>query len=129
MVQSEPPAPTEAPPKLAATPAGVTLGPLSLIANGAARNFVLQIGERFFHGFVVRRGGEAFGYVDRCPHMGLPLAQVLDDYLTPDASLIACSWHGALFEPDTGLCVGGPCAGARLTPWPVAVIDGMLRTA
>jgi nitrite reductase/ring-hydroxylating ferredoxin subunit len=31
---------------------------------------------------VVRRGEAAFGYVDRCPHAGLPLAQVLDRYLT-----------------------------------------------
>ncbi|CAN5236344.1 Rieske (2Fe-2S) protein [soil metagenome] len=128
-METEPAAPAEAPLKLTATPAGVTLGPLTLIADGAARNFVLQIGERFFHGFVVRRGDAAFGYVDRCPHMGLPLAQTLDAYLSPDASLIACSWHGALFEPQTGLCVGGPCAGARLTPWPVVVADGVLTTA
>ena len=128
-MDDEPAGEPEAPAKLFATPAGVTLGRLSLIADGAARNFVLQIGERFFHGFVVRRGDEAFGYVDRCPHMGLPLAQTLDAYLTPDASLIACSWHGALFEPRTGLCVGGPCAGARLASWPVTVTDGMLKTA
>ena len=70
-----------------------------------------------------------FGYVDRCPHMGLPLAQRLDDYLTPDGSLIACSWHSALFEPDTGACVGGPCVGARLTSWPVTVADGRIVTA
>ena len=107
----------------------MTLGPLSLIADGAARNFVLQIGERFFRGFVVRRGDAVFGYVDRCPHAGLPLAQKLDDYLTPDGALIACSWHGALFEPESGACVGGPCVGAALTPWPVTVKDRVLKTA
>jgi nitrite reductase/ring-hydroxylating ferredoxin subunit len=111
------------------TPAGVKLGPLELIADGKARNFVLQIGEAYFHGFVVRRGAEAQGYVDRCPHAGLPLAQQLDAYLTPDGDLIACSWHGALFDIDSGACVGGPCVGASLTPWPVTVVDGWLRTA
>ena len=60
--------------------------------------------------------------------MGLPLAQKLDDYLTPDGDLIACSWHGALFRPRDGLCVGGPCGGASLTPWPVAVSGGIVRT-
>jgi nitrite reductase/ring-hydroxylating ferredoxin subunit len=54
---------------------------------------------------------------------------VLDDYLTPRGDLIACSWHSALFEIDSGACVGGPCGGTRLTPWPVAVVDGMIVTA
>ena len=120
----------ETPPaRLFSTPAGVKLGPLELIADGAARNFVLQIGEGFFHGFVVRRGEQVRGYVDRCPHAGLPLAQKLDDYLTPAGDLIACSWHGALFDTDSGACVGGPCSGAALRPWPVALIDGWIRTA
>ena len=115
--------------RLSATPAGVVLGPLAAIADGAARNYVLQLRAGRFHGCVVRRGERAWGYVDRCPHMGLPLAQRLDDYLTPDGSLIACSWHSALFEPETGVCVGGPCAGTRLTAWPVTVADGQIVTA
>jgi nitrite reductase/ring-hydroxylating ferredoxin subunit len=82
-----------------------------------------------FHGFVVRRGDAVHGYVDRCPHMGLPLAQQLDAYLTPDGGLIACSWHGAVFEVEGGRCVGGPCAGTALAPWPVAVREGMIVTA
>ena len=116
------------PERLAATPAGVALGPLTLIADGAARNFVLQMRAGRFHGFVVRRGDAVFGYVDRCPHMGLPLAQELDAYLTPDGGTIACSWHSALFRIEDGVCVGGPCGGQRLTPWPVAVVDGTIVT-
>jgi len=115
--------------RLFATPAGVRLGPLDQIADGAARGFVLQMRAGRFHGFVVRRGGEAFGYVDRCPHMGVPLAQRLDDYLTDSGEWIACSWHGALFEVDSGTCVGGPCTGNRLTAWPVRVESGTLVTA
>lgn len=115
--------------RLNATPAGVTLARLDTIADGAARNFVLQMKAGRFHGFVIRQGATVAGYVDRCPHMGLPLAQVLDAYLSPDKALIACSWHGALFAIDDGRCVGGPCTGARLTPWPVTVIDGAIVTA
>lgn len=111
------------------TRAGINLGPLDLIADGAARNYVLQIGANRFHGFVVRRGETAFGYVDRCPHAGLPLAQQLDQYLTPDGGMIACSWHGAVFAIEDGACLGGPCAGGRLTPWPVRVEDGRITTA
>lgn len=108
---------------------GINLGPLDLIADGRARNYVLQIGEKRFHGFVVRRGEAVFGYVDRCPHQGLPLAQTLDQYLTPAGDLIACAWHGAVFTVEEGACVGGPCVGARLSPWPVEAREGWIVTA
>ncbi|OGN43546.1 MAG: 2Fe-2S ferredoxin [Caulobacterales bacterium RIFCSPHIGHO2_01_FULL_70_19] len=111
------------------TPPGVSLCAETDIADPGARAFVLQIGDAFFHGFVVRKGGAVAGYVDRCPHQGFPLAIELDRYLTPDGSLILCGWHGAVFEPLTGECVGGPCAGGRLTVWPVESAGGVIRTA
>jgi len=116
-------------PWLGATPAGIRLGPIDLIADGGSRNFVIELRAGRFHGFVVRRGAKVYGYVDRCPHMGMPLAHGLDDYLSPDGHLIECDWHGALFDIASGTCVGGPCAGAALTRWPVAVVDGQLTTA
>ena len=111
------------------TPAGVPLCAEADIADPGSRGFVLQIGEAYFHGFVVRKDGEVAGFVDRCPHQGFPLAIELDRYLTPDGSLLLCGWHGAVFEPLSGLCVGGPCAGARLSPWPVVASGGVIRTA
>jgi nitrite reductase/ring-hydroxylating ferredoxin subunit len=115
--------------RLTATPAGVSLGPLALIPDNTARNFVLELRAGRFHGFVVRKGESVHGYVDICAHMALPLAQELDQYLTPDAGLIQCSWHGALYRIDDGLCVGGPCVGARLQRWPVRLENGMIVTA
>jgi nitrite reductase/ring-hydroxylating ferredoxin subunit len=94
-----------------------------------ARNFVVKVGEAFFHGFAVRRGGVAFGYVDQCPHAGLPLARQLDSYLSTDHAYIACAWHGALFAIEDGRCVGGPCVGAALQSWLLSVEDGWLMTA
>lgn len=114
--------------RLTSTPAGVTLGAVDIVADGAARGFVLEIGGRRFHGFVVRRGEAIHGYVDRCPHMGVPLARELDAYLSPLSAHIACGWHGALFRIDDGTCVGGPCMGAKLIGWPVVARDGMLVT-
>lgn len=115
--------------RLGRTPAGVRLCSAGDVADGGARNFVLQLRAGRFHGFVVREGGDAFGYVDRCPHAGLPLAQKLDDYLTPDGGLIACSWHGALFRKQDGRCVGGPCAGQSLDVWPVRIDGDWIVTA
>ena len=102
---------------------------LADIADGTARGFVLEMRAGRFHGFVVRQGEEVHGYVDRCPHHGLPLAQKLDEYLSPSGDLIACGWHGALFRIADGNCVGGPCQGQRLKGWPVTVADGEIRTA
>jgi nitrite reductase/ring-hydroxylating ferredoxin subunit len=115
--------------RLVETPPGITLGPLDLIADGKARNFVIQMKAGRFHGFIVRKGDKVFGYRDRCPHMGLPLAQELDNYLSSGDELILCSWHGALFDIESGHCLGGPCAGTGLTPWPVTVTDKMVKTA
>lgn len=109
------------PPRLSSTPAGIRLGRLDLIAEGAARSFVVQLPAGRFHGFVVRSHGAVTGYVDRCPHAGLPLARILDDYLVADGALIHCSWHGALFDVSDGRCIAGPCKGAALSPWPVEV--------
>jgi nitrite reductase/ring-hydroxylating ferredoxin subunit len=115
--------------RLVGTPPGIGLGPLDLIGDGKARNFVVQMKAGRFHGFVVRKGDRVFGYCDRCPHMGLPLAQELDKYLSSGGELIMCSWHGALFDIESGRCLGGPCVGAGLTPWPVVVSDGVIVTA
>lgn len=115
--------------RILATPPGIRLVRLAELADPGARNLVLQMRAGRFHGFVVRRGEAVFGYGDRCPHAGLPLAQKLDDYLTPAGDMIACSWHGALFAIDDGRCLGGPCGGGALPPWPVAIVDGWVTTA
>ena len=36
-------------------------------------------------------------------------------------TLIQCSNHMALFEPDTGECVSGPCVGSTLTRLPARI--------
>jgi nitrite reductase/ring-hydroxylating ferredoxin subunit len=110
-------------------PAGVVLCRLDEIADPGAKGFRFREGEAEFAGFVVRRGGRTLGYVDSCPHAGSPLALIGDRYLTRDKDLILCSGHGALFRPEDGRCVAGPCAGARLSPWPVAVVGEEVVTA
>lgn len=115
-------------PRLVATPNGITLCRRDDIADGKARNFVIQLGAGRFFGFLVRYRNEVRGYVDRCPHMGLPLAMILDDYMTPAGDMIACSWHGAVFEIESGRCLGGPCQNHSLLPWPVHVRDGEIIT-
>ncbi len=101
---------------------------LDEIADPGAKGFRFRRGSALFAGFVVRRGGAVAGYVDHCPHAGWPLAALDERFLTRDGAHILCAGHGALFRPEDGACVAGPCAGARLTPWPVEVRDGAVLT-
>jgi nitrite reductase/ring-hydroxylating ferredoxin subunit len=67
-------------------------------------------------GFVVNHGGDHHAYVNCCPHAGAPLDRLPHHFLTEDARYLRCSTHGAVFAPETGICVEGPCPGARLQP-------------
>ena len=71
--------------------------------------------------FVVNHNGRFYAYINRCAHVGTPLDEWPNEFFTEDGRLLICATHGALYEPDTGLCVGGPCVGAELTPLPVTV--------
>ena len=78
--------------------------------------------------FALRFNGIFHVYQDACPHYGdTPLAWRKDAYLNADGTRIVCAAHGALFEPDTGLCVLGPCLGQSLQSVPVDLnADGSL---
>ena len=100
---------------------GARLCALADIADPGAKGFLFRAGEMLFLGFVVRREGTIAGYIDRCPHTGLPLAPWSDRYLTREGDLVICGSHGALFRLADGYCIAGPCAGRSLWPWPVKV--------
>jgi nitrite reductase/ring-hydroxylating ferredoxin subunit len=74
-------------------------------------------------GFVVNFEGRYRAYVNRCAHAGTPLDWWPNEFFTDDGRLLICATHGALFEPDTGRCAGGPCGGAALWPLSVQVED------
>jgi nitrite reductase/ring-hydroxylating ferredoxin subunit len=98
--------------------------PLHELADPGAKGFTMGTGDWPLRGFVVRRGGIVRAYVNHCPHAGFPLNWQPDAFLAPDAPLILCVMHGALFEIESGACVAGPCAGKSLRPLPVCVQRG-----
>lgn len=63
----------------------------------------------------VRRDGQVFIYKNRCPHRGVALEWLPDQFLDSSASLIQCATHGALFLIEDGECIAGPCEGKSLT--------------
>ena len=80
--------------------------------------------------FLVRRGRQAFAYVNVCPHQFLPLDWHSDIFLSLDKSHILCMMHLARFEIDSGEMITGPItADCRLRPVPVSIEDGAVRLA
>ncbi|WP_422910084.1 Rieske (2Fe-2S) protein [Pseudomonas sp. MAC6] len=81
-----------------------------VLAEGQSRGFEIA-GEKLL---AVRKDGKLYAYRNRCPHRGIPLEWLPDQFLDHSASLIQCATHGALFLIESGECVAGPCAGQSL---------------
>ncbi len=99
--------------------------PLAALPAGPTAKFRLRCDGREVEGFLVRVDGGWRAYVNRCPHVGTPLDLWPNEFLAEDGRLV-CATHGARFDPASGACVAGPCAGDALTPLPVRAEDGTL---
>ena len=92
------------------------------IPDGEGRGFEADDGGDDI--FVVRRGEQAYGYVNCCPHAALSLDWIENQFMTLDKGHILCANHGAEFRIEDGFCVLGPCRGQSLEPAAVSVRDG-----
>ncbi|MFK3973303.1 Rieske (2Fe-2S) protein [Pseudomonas sp. NPDC087358] len=70
---------------------------------------------------IVRRGQKAWAYINRCPHFSVPLNYQPQIFCTYRSAILMCAHHSAMFRFEDGLCVDGPCKGARLQSVPVRV--------
>ncbi len=93
-------------------------GAVADIPPGGSAKFPLRWRGRSVEAFVVNVGGAFHAYVNRCAHAGTPLDWWPNEFFTDDGQLLICATHGALYDPGTGRCAGGPCAGGAL--WPLA---------
>lgn len=100
-----------------------TLCRLDELPDPGARGFTLGEDEIF----VVRRDAGVFAYKNHCPHNGVNLNWLPDQFLSLDETLIQCAMHGAQFRIEDGLCVWGPCNGRSLEAVPVEIVDGYVR--
>ncbi|WP_027804070.1 Rieske (2Fe-2S) protein [Paraburkholderia dilworthii] len=64
--------------------------------------------------FFVRYDGRAYGYLNRCAHVPMELDWAEGQFFESSGLYLMCATHGAIYAPDTGKCVGGPCRGGRL---------------
>jgi len=96
------------------------LGPEDSVPEGEAKEFTVEQGTIF----AVRHDGVLYTYANWCPHLGIPLNYMPDQFLDGDKQFIECVNHGAIFEIDTGMCISGPCHGEALTFVPHEIREG-----
>ncbi|HVW49478.1 MULTISPECIES: Rieske 2Fe-2S domain-containing protein [unclassified Trinickia] len=66
--------------------------------------------------FFIRYDGQVHGYLNRCAHVPMELDWVEGQFFDSSGLYLMCATHGAIYAPESGRCVGGPCRGARLRP-------------
>jgi len=93
------------------------------LVPGATAKFRLQCLGRPVEGFVVNHDGAYAAYVNVCAHAGTPLDLRANEFHSEDGRWLVCATHGAVYDPATGVCVEGPCPGARLPRLPLT-LDG-----
>lgn len=89
------------------------------LADPGAREFELQLEAATISGFILHWRGGWYAYRNRCPHTGVSLNWLPDQFYDVAFEFVQCSLHGALFRPQDGLCIYGPCVGRSLEPLPV----------
>jgi nitrite reductase/ring-hydroxylating ferredoxin subunit len=99
----------------------------ALVEAGDAVCFDVLDADGRVQAFALRFGGRVVAYLNRCAHVPAPMDWRPGRFLDHEQRHIICSMHGALYEPADGLCVSGPCPGARLTPLDVREADGLVH--
>lgn len=99
------------------------------LAGGTGKGFRVIIAGQAADIFLVTVGGEVRAYLNSCPHLGIRLDWMPDRFLDRDGVHIMCATHGALFRPDDGYCIAGPCQDYALEPIAIRIADGAIYLA
>ena len=91
---------------------------------GSIKKFWLICQKNRIDAFLINYRGEFYAYVNRCRHMTTPLDFVRYQFFTEDGRHLICKTHDAIYDPDSGFCVEGPCKGLSLYKLPTVVDQG-----
>jgi nitrite reductase/ring-hydroxylating ferredoxin subunit len=62
--------------------------------------------------FAIRFEGQAHAYLNRCTHVEMEMDYQPNRFFDDSGQWLICASHGAMYAPDTGEGVAGPCNGA-----------------
>lgn len=97
----------------------------ALIERGLGLRFDIQRLGQTMPAFAVRNNGTVYAYLNQCAHIAMEMDWQPGQFFDFDQRFIMCATHAALYEPSTGLCIGGPCVGKRLKPVALRLDNGM----
>ena len=96
----------------------------ALVDGGTGVRFEVRRGDTQLPAFAIRFHGVVRAYVNECQHQATELDWNPGDFFDADRLYLICATHGAMYEPGSGVCIDGPCRGARLAPVAVCERDG-----
>jgi nitrite reductase/ring-hydroxylating ferredoxin subunit len=94
---------------------------VAALQQGETRVFSFPTAYGDMQGFVIRHDGELRAYENKCRHWPIPLDYGDGDFYFASVDRIVCKTHGAMYDPATGECDAGPCAGLSLTSFPITL--------
>jgi nitrite reductase/ring-hydroxylating ferredoxin subunit len=96
----------------------------ALEEGGSGVRFPVTAGGEDGTGFAVRYDGRVHAYLNRCAHVPIELDWNEGQFFDSSGLYLMCSTHGAIYDPETGRCAGGPCRGGRLRVISASEHDG-----
>ena len=98
----------------------------SLTVGGRGVRFEVSDRTGTYTAFVVRSAEGVAGFMNQCAHMALELDWSLGEFFDADGQYLVCATHGALYDPKTGVCIGGACRGRPLLALNTIESDGYI---
>ncbi|HVC49546.1 MAG TPA: Rieske 2Fe-2S domain-containing protein [Burkholderiales bacterium] len=97
-----------------------------VIEQGKGFRFDVEIEGEVMPAFIVRHLGRVRAYINRCAHVPVELDWQEGEFFDSSGLYLVCSTHGAVYAPESGRCLGGPCVGKHLIPLEVFEEDNRI---
>lgn len=97
-----------------------------LTDGGMAVPFDVNYAGQTCRAFAIRYRGLPHAYLNRCAHVAMEMDWQPDRFFDDTGRWLLCATHGAVYEPDTGACKGGPCRGG-LVKIELTEFDGVVH--
>lgn len=97
-----------------------------LADGGKGARFETEYQGRTVPAFAVRYRGVVCAYLNRCAHVAMELDWRPGEFFDQSGLYLICATHGAMYAPESGACLGGPCRGGGLVPVPTEEHEGSI---
>jgi len=94
--------------------------------SGKAALFEVGYEGRTVPAFAIRFKGTVHAYLNRCAHVAMELDWRAGEFFDQSGLYLMCATHGAMYAPESGACLGGPCRGGALIPLVTEESDGKI---